>query len=73
MKHLNHSFKNCKLFSESVEPLSINRDPNMAQNEHVYVICCRPEVVGEVICGENVKTIEGYAVLHFEAASFSGF
>ena len=45
----------------------------MTQNEHVYVICCRPEVAGDFISGENVKTIEGYAVLNSEVASFSSF
>ena len=45
----------------------------MTQNEHVYEICCRPEVVGDGISGENVKTIEGYAVLNFEVASSSSF
>ena len=28
-----------------------------------------PEVAGDVISGENVKTIEGYAVLDFEVAA----
>ena len=46
---------------------------NMTQNEDVYAICCRPEVAGDVISGENVRTIEGYAVLNFEVASFSSF
>ena len=45
----------------------------MTQTEHAYVICCRPEVAGDVISGENVKTIEGYAVLNFEAAGITGF
>ena len=45
----------------------------MTQNEHVYVICCWPEVVGDVISCENVKNIEGYAVLNFEVVSFSNF
>ena len=45
----------------------------MTQNEHVYAICCRPEVVGDVISSENVKTIEGYALLHFKAAIISSF
>ena len=45
----------------------------MAQNEHVYAIFCRPEVAGDVISGGNVKTIEGYVVLNFEAASISSF
>ena len=34
----------------------------MTQNEHVYAICCRPEVARDVISGENVKTIKGYDV-----------
>ena len=45
----------------------------MTQNEHVYEICCRPEVAGDVISGENVKTIDGYTLLNFEVASFSNF
>ena len=40
----------------------------MTKNEHVYAICCRPEVAGNAISGENVKTIEGYALLNFEVA-----
>ena len=43
----------------------------MTQNEHVYAFCCRLEVAGDVISGENVRTNEGYAVLNFEVASFS--
>ena len=45
----------------------------MTQNEHVYAICCRPEVADDVISGENVKTIEGYDMLNFGVASFISF
>ena len=45
----------------------------MTKSEHVYAICCRPEVAGDVISGEDVKTIESYGVLNFEVPSFSGF
>ena len=45
----------------------------MTQNEHVCVICCRPEVTGDVIYGENVETVEGYTVLNLEHASFGSF
>ena len=45
----------------------------MTKNEHVYAICCRLEVAGDVLSGENVKTIEGFAVLNFEVAGFSSF
>ena len=45
----------------------------MTQNEHVYVILCRPEIAGDVISRETVKTIEGYVVLNFEDASISSF
>ena len=45
----------------------------MTQNEHVYAIFCWPEVAGDLISGANVKTIEGYVELHFEAANFSSF
>ena len=45
----------------------------MAQNEHVNSICCQREVAGDIISGENVKTIEGNALLNFDAASTSRF
>jgi len=45
----------------------------MTQNEHVYAIYCRPEVDGDVISGENVKTAECYVVLKFEVASSNSF
>ena len=45
----------------------------MTQNEHVYAICCRLEVAGDVISGENVKTNEGYTVLNFEIDSVRSF
>ena len=45
----------------------------MTQNEHAYAICWRPEVVGDVISSEYVKTLEGYDVLNCEVASFSNF
>ena len=43
----------------------------MTQNEQVYAICCLPEAAGDGISSENVKTIQGYAVLNFEAAIVS--
>ena len=55
------------------ERFSRNRDPNMAQIEQVYAICCRPEVAGDVISSNIIKTIAGYAVLNFEVASSSSF
>ena len=45
----------------------------MAQNEHVYTICWQPEVAGGITSGENIKTVEGHAVLNFEVTSFSSF
>ena len=45
----------------------------MTHNEHVYAICCRPEVAGDVVFGNNVKPIDDYAALNFEVASFSIF
>ena len=45
----------------------------MAQNEHVYAICCRPEAAGDIVSGEEVKTVEGYALLNFETANISSF
>ena len=35
----------------------------MAQNEHIYAICYRPETVDDVISGRNAKTIEGSVVV----------
>ena len=40
----------------------------MTKNEHVYV-----QVGGDAISAETVKTVEGHAVLNFEAATFSSF
>ena len=45
----------------------------MTKNEQVYAICYRPEVVGDVISGENVNTAEGYPSLNVDAASISSF
>ena len=45
----------------------------MTQNEHVFAICCRPEVAGDVIYGGSVKTIERYPLLKFEVASYGSF
>ena len=45
----------------------------MIRNEHVDAIFCRPEVVGDVISGGNVKPIEKYVVLNCGAASISSF
>ena len=61
--------------SKSVEQLPRNGDLSMTKNEHIRTICCRPEVAGDPISGENVQiiTIEGYALLNFEAASISTF
>ena len=43
------------------------------QNEHVYVICCRPEVDSDITSCWNIKTNEGYVVVNFAAASSSSF
>jgi hypothetical protein len=45
----------------------------MTQNEHVYAIYCRPEVDGDVISGENLKTTKSYVVLNFEATSINSY
>ena len=37
------------------------------------MIYWRPEVAGEAISWENVRTIEGYALLNLETAIVSGF
>ena len=58
---------------ELAQPLSRNRHPNMTQTKHVYTICCWLEIAGDVISSENVRTIEGYAVLNFEVSRFSSF
>ena len=46
---LERAFPKLKTFSKSFEPLSRNRDPNTTQIEHVYAICCGPEVADTVI------------------------
>ena len=66
-------FPKLDTFSESADRLSRNREPNFTQNERVYAIWCRPEVAGDVIATENVKAVEGFAMLNFQAASRSSF
>ena len=55
MKSTNHSFQNCKLLKNR---LNRYRDPNITKLDHVYAICCRPEVAGGIISGEKVNTTE---------------
>ena len=43
----------------------------MTQNEHVYAICCQLLVDDDVIFRWNIKTVEGYVAVNFEATSFS--
>ena len=45
----------------------------MTKNEHICAIFCRLEAAGDVISGGNVKTIEGYFLLNFEAAGINSF
>ena len=45
----------------------------MTQNEHVYANFCRLKIAGDVIYDGNVKTVEGYVFLNFEAGSLSSF
>ena len=45
----------------------------MTQTLHVCTICCRPEVVYDVISGRNVKAINACVVVNFEIASSSSF
>ena len=66
-------FRKLWSFSESAEPSSRNRDPKKTKNEHVCAIFCLPEVGRDDISDGNVKTIKGYVVLNFEAASISSF
>ena len=40
----------------------------LAKNEHVYVIWCWPEVDGDVISGQNAKTVGKYVVVNFEVS-----
>ena len=41
--------------------------------QHFYAIFCPPEVAGDAISAENIKTMEGYDLLNFEDAIFSSF
>ena len=59
--------------SKSFGPLSKNRDPNMTQKEHVYVICGRQEADDDIISGRNVKILGCYIAVIFEVASSSSF
>ena len=64
--------RNVSVCFRSAELLLIFADPrNTTHNEHVYAICCRPEVDDDVISGRNVNTIN--FAINFEDASSSGF
>ena len=45
----------------------------MTKNEHVYAICWRLDEDSDVISRGNIKTVEVYGALNFEAASVSSF
>ena len=68
MKHLNHPFQNSKPFRNWLKRYP-NRDRNMTQKEHIYSICCRPKVAGDIISGQHGEH-EGYVVVNFEPSSF---
>ena len=70
---LESHFPKLQTFSESVTPLSRNRDPNLTKNEHVDAICCRPEAAGDVISGKNVKLLRAmpYYILNLLALAVS--
>ena len=57
----------------SDEPLLRIHNQNTTQNKHVCVICCEPEVVSNVISGQNVKIVKGYVAQNFKYASCSSF
>ena len=73
MKPLNYCFQTCKHFQNRLNRYREIATRTKQKNDHVYVICCQPEVAGDVISGENVKTVKRYAVLNFEAGSISSF
>ena len=67
MKPLNHSFQNSKLLKNRLNlyrEIATQKWPKMNT---------RPEEADDVMSGENVKTINGYAVLNFEVASCNSF
>ena len=45
----------------------------MTQNEHVYTICCEPEVADDIISGDNAETFWDHPVVNLWIAFFSGF
>ena len=45
----------------------------MNQNLHACIICCRPEVVYDVISGRNAKTMEGNPLVNFGVAISNSF
>ena len=67
------SFQNSKLFKNRLNCYREIATRTWPQNEHVHAICCLLEAAGDVISGENVKTIESYAALKFEVAIFRNF
>ena len=45
----------------------------MTQNDHVYAICCRCEVDGDVVSGQNVNATVGFVVVNLGIANSSYF
>ena len=45
----------------------------MSLNLHICAICCRSEVVDDVISGRNVKALDGYLVANFGVARSNSF
>ena len=65
-KALNYSLQNCKLFQNRwnfiIKKSRREHDP---KRTHLYDLL-PTEVTGEVIFGENVKTIDGYVMLNLK-------
>ena len=70
---LESPFPKPQICLESVEPLSINRDPKLTQKCIRLCHLLPTASSDDAISGGNVKSIDRYAVLNFEAARFSSF
>ena len=69
-------WQNCKHFQNRLNhcrEIATRTRRKMKKNEQVNAICCRPEIAGDDLSCDGIETIEGYAALNFEIASFSSF
>ena len=59
---LKSQFQNCKLFQNRLNRYPEIVTPRSTENEHVYAICSRPEVAGDVSWGFKLGPLLDIAI-----------